>query len=146
MDVLFFQTLLIQEAEEKLSKLGVEWEWEKNNDLTYWSVFEPMRPHYATGEEMWYNQVHSMHASFFKAHPSFYQKNLPDNRYPFHTTYGDGEELEPEFVQQIRDAGWRSAIGIPWVKGDVLLLDNMQVQHGRIAFEGERKILVALCN
>ena len=127
-------------------RLGVEWEWQANNDLIYWYVLEPMQPHYITGEEVWFNQAHAMHASFFKAHPSFYYKNLPNNKYPFHSTYGDGEEFEPEFVQQIRDAGWRSAVGIPWEKGDVLLLDNMLVQHARLDFEGERKVLVALCN
>ena len=128
-----------------MTRLEVEWEWQENNDLTYWYTLEAMQRHYITGEEVWFNQCHSMHASFFKAHPSFYQKNLPNNKYPFHATYGDGEEFEPDFLRQIRDAGWSSAVGIPWVKGDVLLLDNMLVQHARLDFEGERRILVGLC-
>jgi len=135
-----------KEAEEEMTRLGVEWEWQKNNDLTYWYLLDAMQPHFITGEEIWFNQAHAMHASFFKAHPSFYQKNIPDNQYPFHSTYGDGEEFEPDFLRQIRDAGWRSAVGIPWAKGDVLLLDNMLVQHARLDFEGQRKILVALSN
>ena len=87
-----------------------------------------------------------MHASYFKAHPSFYDKIIPDNKYPLHGTYGDGEEFEPEFLQQIREAGWRSAVGIPLQKGDVLLLDNMLVQHARLSFKGNRKVVVAIAN
>jgi alpha-ketoglutarate-dependent taurine dioxygenase len=31
-----------------------------------------------------------------------------------------------------------------WEKGDVLLLDNMLMSHGRSSFTGERKILVSM--
>ena len=129
-----------------MSRLGVEWEWRGNNSLTFWYLKDAMEPHYKTGKPLWFNQAHAMHASYFKAHPSFYGLKIPDNEYPLHSTYGDGEEFEPEFLQQIRDAGWKSAVGIPWNKSDVLILDNMLVQHARLSFQGKRKIVVALSN
>jgi len=35
-------------------------------------------------------------------------------------------------------------VSFPWQEGDVLLVDNVAVAHGRRPFRGERKILVAL--
>ena len=32
----------------------------------------------------------------------------------------------------------------PWNEGDILMLDNMQVAHGRNPFSGERKIIVSM--
>jgi alpha-ketoglutarate-dependent taurine dioxygenase len=66
---------------------------------------------------------------------------MPDDMYPTHTTYGDGTEIEPEVIQHIRDTNWSTAVGFEWQDGDVLIIDNVAVMHGRISFSGERKIL-----
>eukprot|EP00112_Aurelia_sp_Birch-Aquarium-sp1_P008762 Seg1974.4 transcript_id=Seg1974.4/GoldUCD/mRNA.D3Y31 product="Dapdiamide synthesis protein DdaC" protein_id=Seg1974.4/GoldUCD/D3Y31 len=141
-----FEVETKEEAEAEMKMRNFEWKWHSDNNLTFWYLLDAFAPHYVTGEKVWFNQAHAMHASYFKAHPSFYGLNIPDHTYPFHATFGDGEEFEPEFLQQIRDAGWRSAVGIPWKSGDVIALDNMQVQHARLSFEGKRKIVVALSN
>lgn len=39
---------------------------------------------------------------------------------------------------------WSCAVGFRWRKGDLLVLDNLTVQHGRIGFTGKREILVHL--
>eukprot|EP00794_Sanderia_malayensis_P016844 gene16844-18543_t len=134
-------------AEMRMEKFGFEWKWSDNDKmLTFWYVLDAFAKHHITGKKVWFNQAHSMHSSYYRAHPTYYKLDIPDNMYPLHCTYGDGEELEPEFVQQIRDAGWSSAVGIQWEKGDLIVLDNMLVQHARISFEGKRRILVALAN
>jgi hypothetical protein len=33
---------------------------------------------------------------------------------------------------------------VDWVAGDVLLIDNVLVAHGRRPFEGSRRVLVAM--
>jgi alpha-ketoglutarate-dependent taurine dioxygenase len=45
---------------------------------------------------------------------------------------------------RFKEACDRHTFGIPWQKGDVALLDNMKISHGRMPFEGDRRILVAM--
>lgn len=40
--------------------------------------------------------------------------------------------------------GEAEEVAFPWQPGDVLVVDNMLVSHGRRPFSGERRILVAM--
>jgi hypothetical protein len=66
------------------------------------------------------------------------------DRLPRHVTYGDGKEIAPEDLEHVRATFRRYQVSFPWQPGDVLLLDNMQVAHGRRPFRGQRKVLTAL--
>jgi alpha-ketoglutarate-dependent taurine dioxygenase len=63
---------------------------------------------------------------------------------PRHAFYGDGSAIEEEALEQIRKAYRDARLLIEWERGDVLLLDNLFYAHGRLAFTGERKIIVAM--
>ena len=67
---------------------------------------------------------------------------IPDHEQPSHTCYGDGSDIEPAVLQHILATTWTCAVGFKWKKGDLLVLDNLAVQHGRLGFIGERKLLV----
>ncbi|EDO47960.1 predicted protein [Nematostella vectensis] len=65
----------------------------------------------------------------------------------FHTTdkkYGDGSKIEPEVLEHIRGCIWNSTVGFQWRQGDMLLVDNLTTLHGRLGFNGKRKILATL--
>jgi len=47
-------------------------------------------------------------------------------------------------LDEIRDVYRCHAVQFPWQNGDVMMLDNMLVAHGRTPFKGARKILVAM--
>ena len=98
--------------------------------------------HPVTGEKIWFNQAIQHHCTYSKALPQFKGSDLPDEKYPCHTYYGDGSDIEPEVLQHVRAVSWSCAVGFRWKKGDLIALDNLNVQHGRMAFTGERKILV----
>ena len=70
--------------------------------------------------------------------------DLPNKQYPLHALYGDGSEIEEEVVQHIRDTAWTCSYGFQMRKGDVIILDNMYIQHGRLSFTDERRLLTSL--
>jgi alpha-ketoglutarate-dependent taurine dioxygenase len=47
-------------------------------------------------------------------------------------------------VETIRAAIAAETRSFPWQTGDILLVDNMAVAHGRAPYEGERRVLVAM--
>jgi hypothetical protein len=69
----------------------------------------------------------------------FGEENLAYNTY-----YGDGTPIDDSIIAEIREAYRQETILFPWQHGDLLMLDNMLVAHGRSPFVGPRKILVAM--
>ena len=67
--------------------------------------------------------------------------------------YGEGVDMtwqeafqsdDRTVVEEIRGLYERTAIRFPWQRGDILLVDNFLVSHGREPFVGPRSILVAM--
>ena len=50
----------------------------------------------------------------------------------------------PEALAAIRAAYEQEMVSFPWAEGDVLMLDNMLVAHGRRPYAGPRKVLVGM--
>lgn len=60
-----------------------------------------------------------------------------------HCTYGNGQEISSRELKQIQDAFWNNISLFSWKNGDVLVIDNYSVSHGRHPFSGPREIYVA---
>lgn len=130
-------------VEEHMTASGYDYTWTDSGGLRYsyrWSAFVP---HPDTGEELWFNQVTELHCSYWRAHPGF-RPDLPDEDYPATTTYGDGTAIDGDLISFLRGALWRTTRAVRMRKGDVLVLDNQVLQHGRFAYEGTRRHFVGL--
>jgi alpha-ketoglutarate-dependent taurine dioxygenase len=140
-----FQTTDKAKVEEHCRKSGIETEWKEGDRLRTRAVRPALVRHPRTGETLWFN-----HATFF--HISTLEPDIRDpllaefgeSDLPTNTFYGDGSPIEPEVMAQLREAYRRETVSFPWQKGDLLVLDNMVVAHGRAPFSGPRQVLVGM--
>jgi hypothetical protein len=63
---------------------------------------------------------------------------------PRNVVYGNGERIGDDDMAEIGRAYDEAAVLFTWQRGDVAMLDNMFVAHGRKPYTGERKIVVAM--
>lgn len=137
--------VLIQQAVEQiLESNGWSFSWDQNKNLRLWYLHSPVITHPVTGEKIWFNQITSHHASYFRALPLYKNTSISDDEFPFHSYYGDGTAIEPAVLQHIRAAMWSCAMGFRWRTFDVAVLDNQQVLHGRMGWTGERRLVTSL--
>jgi alpha-ketoglutarate-dependent taurine dioxygenase len=140
-----FQTGDKAAVEAYCREAGIEIEWRSGDRLRTSSVRPAVARHPRTGEDLWFNQAHLHHVSSL---PSAVRSSLlevvaPEDL-PFNTFYGDGTEIGEAELDEVRRAYAEASIRFPWQQGDVLMLDNLLVAHGRDSYSGSRKILVAM--
>jgi len=101
--------------------------------------------HPYTDENAWFNHVSFWHPSTLcpKVKAQL-DKVLSLKEFPYCTYFADGEEIPESTIDKIRKAYLEEEVVFDWAAGDVLLLDNRKVAHGRKPFSGDRKILVAM--
>jgi len=140
-----FQTSDRSEVEAFCGRAGIEWEWRDGDRLRTRQVCQAVARHPATGEMVWFNQAHLFHVSSLdpvtrqRFLAEFREEDLPRNTY-----YGDGAPIELSTLEEIRRAYDRETVAFPWQEGDIMLLDNMLVTHGRRPFQGTRKVVVGM--
>jgi alpha-ketoglutarate-dependent taurine dioxygenase len=103
--------------------------------------------HPVTGETCWFNQADLWHADFDTVKAQEHRSSPRESRdeaLGCHALYGDGSEILTADLQAVRQAYESAEVIFPWSAGDVLILDNMLMMHGRQPFEGERRVLVAM--
>ena len=101
--------------------------------------------HPVTGAEVWFNQADQWHpAGLGDETARALAAIMPAADLPQSVTFADGGAIPNAYVEQIRDRGLAEAVGVDWHGGDLLLIDNVLVGHGRAAFTGARRVLVAM--
>lgn len=129
-------------VERHLTVSNYQYQW--NDDrLQYYYDRDAFLTNPETGEELWFNQVTELHCSYWRSHPDFLS-DLPDYEYPATTTYSDGAPIDEDRISFLRGALWQTTRAVRMRRGDVLVLDNQVLQHGRFAFEGPRRHFVSL--
>ena len=141
----FFKTSDRAAVEEFCRNSGILYEWKAGNALRTKRLCPAVAHHPRTGESVFFNQIQAHHVSCLDPTArqillsQFGEKGLPRNVY-----YGDGESISDSVVNDLRQLYERHAKSFLWRKGDILMVDNMLVAHGRRPFAGSRKIVVAM--
>ncbi len=129
-------------VEEYCVSRDMEFEWRRNGTLRVSEKRPAVRVHPVSGERVWFNQAHMWHPS---NSPVRIDTDLvSEDDLPMMATFGDGGRLDPSMLEEIRSVLRKHTRMFTWRVGDLLLLDNMLVAHGRAPFEGPRRILVAM--
>ena len=140
-----FQTTRRPDVEEQCRRSGIEFRWEGPDRLRTSQVCQAVATHPRTGEVVWFNQAHLFHVSGLPAElRDALMADLSEEELPRNVYYGDGSSIEVGVLEEIRAAWDVESICFPWQDGDVLMLDNMLIAHGRQPFAGARKVIVAM--
>jgi alpha-ketoglutarate-dependent taurine dioxygenase len=141
-----FQTNEKSVIEEYCRENEIECIWGPNDTLSTRQIRPVVRRHPDTGEAIWFN-----HLTFFniaildedivEALLSLAKDQLPNNTY-----YADGRDIEPAVFEELRSAYLSERVRFPWHAGDILMLDNMLVAHGREPFRPPRKVVVGMAS
>jgi alpha-ketoglutarate-dependent taurine dioxygenase len=140
-----FQTTDRAAVEDYCRRAAIEFEWKDHGRLRTRQIRPAVRTHPDTGESIWFNHLLFFHiTSLSPSVRDAITSGVAEDDLPFNTFYGDGTPIEPEVLTEIRDAYDAETVTFPWQFGDVLMLDNMLVAHGREPFSGPRKVVVAM--
>jgi hypothetical protein len=145
-------------AEAFAAQRGWRIEWGEFDTLHLWQdIVEPIRPHPVTGEPIWLNQAH-----FFSAE-AMIEWAISDGRHDDAAALQKALDRNPQMLDRIHFADTGDPVPaetalelyailkrherrIPLQRGDVLALDNWIQAHGRGAYSGDRRVLVALAD
>jgi alpha-ketoglutarate-dependent taurine dioxygenase len=142
-----FQTTDRSVVERYCREMLIDYEWKADGGLRLENTFDSVIKHPRTGEEVWFNQAPQFHPSDY---PSHIYQTLADSyrgketELPQTSFFGDDSPIDIQALKHIRETMFSEATVFPWRQGDVVMLDNVLVCHGRMPFSGQRKILLAM--
>ena len=121
-------------AEDKLRKLGYQWEWLEQDSLRVTTAVLPAVRETDNGRQVFFNQLIAAFRGWKDA------RNAAEKSIRF----GDDSAISTQAMAKAIHIGDELSFDIPWQSGDVALVDNFLVMHGRRPFEGQRRVLASL--
>lgn len=123
-----------EQAEARMRELKYTWEWLEDNCLRATTPVLPAVFELPDGRKTFFNQLIAACQGWKD------KRNDPSKA----ITFGDGTLLDRDAVMQSVAIADELAFDVPWQAGDVALVDNYLVMHGRRTFSGTRKVLASL--
>lgn len=143
-----------------------EFTWLPGGKLRLVNTQPATRKHPVSGETVWFNHSQVFHLSqapgefgriakrqdalrmgaltlFAKTLVGAQRLLKDDADQAMHCTFGDGTPIPDADMEAVRDAIWKNLRTFRWRRGDVVLIDNFAVSHGRLPYRGPRKVVVA---
>ena len=132
-----FQTDDKAKVEAYCRENSIKFCWKEGSRLQTSQIRQAVHYHPQTGEPIWFN-----HAAFF--HHTNLLSEFNEQELPYNTYYGDGSAIDPSVIEHINQAYQQEKVIFSWQQGDILMLDNMSLAHGRESYKGERQVLLAM--
>ena len=123
-----------QQAEGKLAHLDYDWQWQEDGSLSVTTPVLPAVRQLNDGRTVFFNQLIAAFRGWKDARNSG-EKSI---------CFGDGSAIDSSHMALAIDLADKLTFDIPWQSGDVALLDNFLVMHGRRPFQGKRTVLASL--
>jgi alpha-ketoglutarate-dependent taurine dioxygenase len=123
-----------EEAEKRLADLGYEWEWLADDTLRATTPALPAIRTLDDGSKSFFNQLIAAFRGWSDSR----------NQASKSITFGGGEPIGPEHMARAIELSEELTCDIAWQAGDVALIDNFRVMHGRRPFAGKRRVLASL--
>lgn len=133
------------EVEAYCRKWHIECEWLEGDRLRTICRRPAIIHHPVTNEPLWFNVAQMWHIS--NQAPDIlnaWQGSFAPQDYPANCLFGDGTPISVEEMQAIHRAYEKLETIFDWQRGDILVLDNLMVTHGRNPFTGPRELYVAM--
>ncbi len=133
------------EVERRCRESGMEATWKAGDRLRTQCVRPAAVRHPRTGEDVWFNQAQHWHvACLDETTRQVFRSSFADADLPRHCYYGDGSPIEDGVMHEILEVYRQLEVVFAWQPGDIVMLDNLSTAHGRNAYAGERRLLVAM--
>lgn len=123
-----------EQAGSKLTALGYEGEWREDDSLRATTPVLPAVRTLANDRKSFFNQLIAAFRGWSDA------RNDPSKS----ITFGDGEPITAEDMAAAISLSEELLYDHYWQAGDVVLVDNFAVMHGRKPFTGKRRVLASL--
>ncbi len=123
-----------EQAEVRLEKLGYSWKWLGDGSLRTTTPALPAIREADNGREAFFNQLIAAFLGWADTSHTGIHK----------IAFGDGSAMPEATMQKVCDLAEELTVNLPWQAGDVALVDNFQVMHGRRPFVGRRRVLASL--
>lgn len=143
--------------------------WLRHNSLKITNRQEAFRRHPVAGTLAWHNHSQTFHvdaAAIEYGHILRRQKTLRSlavyialqvltfvkklarsaGEQDVNALFGDGTPIKRGEIRNVLNAFWKNLSAFSWQTGDILLIDNFSVSHGRLPYKGPREILVTWTN
>jgi len=140
-----FETDDRDQVEEFLAGNEADWEWKADGGLRITQHRRAVTEHPVTGDLVWFNQADQWHVEALDRETAEAMLEiLAEDEMPQTVSFADGSPIPAADVIQVRDRGLDVAVDVDWHAGDLMLIDNVAVGHGRRPFGGPRRVLVAM--
>jgi len=130
---------------------SMDFEWKGPSWLQTRQIRPAFRVHPVTGDRVFVATPHLWHRAgwtrqLVRFGPQYSPEHLPADSTTLwmHALYGDGTPIDDCIIHELYDFYEREKVALPWQRGDILILDNIMVSHGRNPFTGPRCVLAAL--